>query len=211
MKKIKRIMAITISIFTMIIIAILLALGALNDLDMKRSQMLREERLREQEFEKRQKEMIQTPTIIAEIKPVPAVVEPVVVEEPKVIIDIPAVPKEPTKPQTDLYKAVKKVESKYTNGAFNPKEMAYGPVQIRQVLLDDLTRLGYNYTPQDCFDPDKSHEIMYIYTDFYIKEMGYEDTLENRARIWNGGPNGPNKKSTEDYWIKIQEVWTSIQ
>jgi hypothetical protein len=64
-----------------------------------------------------------------------------------------------------------------------------------------LKIIGYSDNKDTC----------YIYTDFYIKEMGYEDTLENRARIWNGGPNGPNKKSTEDYWIKIQEVWTSIQ
>jgi hypothetical protein len=30
-------------------------------------------------------------------------------------------------------------------------------------------------------------------------------TDEVRAKVWNGGPNGPNKLSTEKYWQKVKE------
>ena len=52
---------------------------------------------------------------------------------------------------------------------------------------------------------EKSKEMFFFYTDHYMKAYGLEGP-EARARIWNGGPRGYRKESTEQYWEKVKEA-----
>ena len=50
------------------------------------------------------------------------------------------------------------------------------------------------------------NSMMEIYWDHYatIERLGHEPTLEDLARIHNGGPNGYKKQSTKVYWEKVK-------
>ena len=52
---------------------------------------------------------------------------------------------------------------------------------------------------------EKSKEMFWFYTNHYMKAYGLEGD-EARARIWNGGPRGYRKESTEKYWEKVKEA-----
>ncbi|MDP6249404.1 MAG: hypothetical protein QGH26_01040 [Candidatus Pacebacteria bacterium] len=54
----------------------------------------------------------------------------------------------------------------------------------------------------------RSIAICREYIDYYAIErrIGREPTLQDMARIWNGGPNGYKKPSTKKYWEKVKEV-----
>ena len=94
-----------------------------------------------------------------------------------------------------LFHADCKVESNFNRFAHNPKEEAYGIVQIRQVRLDDYYRkTGKRYTLTDCYDVAVSKEIYLYYCTTENK------TIEMKAKRWNG--SGP---MTEEYWSQIQK------
>ena len=38
-----------------------------------------------------------------------------------------------------------------------------------------------------------------------VERLGREPTLEDIARIHNGGPNGFKKSSTDAYWAKVKK------
>jgi hypothetical protein len=40
----------------------------------------------------------------------------------------------------------------------------------------------------------------------YLKHYGRGKSTEQQARIWNGGPTGDRKSSTEAYWRKVQKA-----
>ena len=62
--------------------------------------------------------------------------------------------------------------------------------------------------PQTCARDDYSQKIVKRYLAIYATQdrLGRPPTDEDRARIWNGGPNGYKKKATESYWDKIVEA-----
>jgi hypothetical protein len=94
-----------------------------------------------------------------------------------------------------LFNAACKVESNFNRFAHNPKEEAYGIVQIRQIRLDDYyKKTGKRYTLTDCYDVGVSKEI-------YLYYCTHENnSIEMKAKRWNG--SGP---MTEDYWSEIQK------
>lgn len=83
---------------------------------------------------------------------------------------------------------------------------AYGPLQIRQPCLTDVNRYaGTRYTPQQMLGNRPLsiwvfNEYMRIYAT--QKRLGRPVTNEDRARIWNGGPNGWQVAATVTYWSK---------
>lgn len=81
---------------------------------------------------------------------------------------------------------------------------AYGHLQIRQPVCDDVNRrYKTNYKPKDTVNnPELSRKICRLYLDIYAtkKRLGHEPTNEDFARIWNGGPNGWKNPKTETYW-----------
>ncbi|HLP43934.1 MAG TPA: hypothetical protein VK145_01495 [Candidatus Nanoarchaeia archaeon] len=94
-------------------------------------------------------------------------------------------------------------------GDKNLKNKAYGCLQVRQDCVDDVNRVyGTNYRAKDCLnDRALSIKIYELYMKLYAtkKRLGREPTDEDRARIWNGGPNGWKKSSTKKYWAKVKK------
>ena len=83
---------------------------------------------------------------------------------------------------------------------------AAGLYQISRIYLKDVNRiLGYRkYILADRFDPQKSEEMVRIYLGHY----GKNKTLEDIARIHNGGPRGWSRPATKKYWLKIKKWLT---
>lgn len=83
-----------------------------------------------------------------------------------------------------------------------------GPLQIKAVLVKDVNRIlahrgdTLRFKMKDRFNRDKAIQMFWIYQSFYGKQT---DTYETMARRWNGGPNGPSKKSTKKYWKKVNK------
>lgn len=115
-------------------------------------------------------------------------------------------------PPTGLISALIKVESGGDDGAIGDKQLknkAYGCLQVRQPCVDDVNRVcGTNYRAEDCLDNrELSLWIYNRYMEIYAtaERLGRDVTLEDKARIWNGGPNGHKKKSTKRYWTKVKK------
>ena len=84
---------------------------------------------------------------------------------------------------------------------------AFGILQIRKIAIDDVNRVyGTSYTHQDAFDIQKSEEIFKLYIKHWAGKVcdrdGRDATTEDIVRIWNGGPRGYKKGSTEWYLKK---------
>jgi len=116
-----------------------------------------------------------------------------------------------TMSQSKLIQAMIQVESQgndYAIGDRLLKKKAYGCLQIRQPAVDDINRIfGTKYKAEQmlgnralsiwCFE-----RYMEIYAT--AKRLGRPVTDEDRARIWNGGPNGYKSLATVGYWKKVK-------
>jgi hypothetical protein len=85
---------------------------------------------------------------------------------------------------------------------------SFGPYQISDAVLEDVNSCQdvTIFTRADCEDPEKARDIVSLYIGRWatLKRLGHPPTGEDMARIWNGGPDGWRKASTEPYWAKIQ-------
>lgn len=115
--------------------------------------------------------------------------------------------------QKQLIQAIIEVESKDKNGKLGDKDLsqkAYGCLQIRQPCVDDVnSAFGTTYTAKNCqYDRALSVWVCEKYLSLYATKVriGREPTPEDKARIWNGGPNGWKKKKTKGYWIKVKRA-----
>jgi hypothetical protein len=101
-----------------------------------------------------------------------------------------------------LWRAICQVESGGNAFGVNRREDAIGIAQIRRMYVDDCNRIvGYkrwSYTDRYC--PQKSREMF----DCYVRYYAPKGTLQDWARIHNGGPNGARKSATLGYWQKIR-------
>lgn len=112
-----------------------------------------------------------------------------------------------------LIYALIQVESGGDDNVIGDKHLrnkAYGCLQIRQPCVDDV-KVGFgmpNLKAQDCLGNCKlSIRVFHAYMTRYAteKRLGRKPTDEDRARIWNGGPNGWKKESTKKYWLKVKK------
>ena len=106
-----------------------------------------------------------------------------------------------------LIPALEQVESKGDPKAIGDKGKAFGILQIWEVVIIDVNRAkGTSYVHADAFDPVKARAICRAYLSIYCTErrLGRKPTMEDAARIWNGGPNGHKKAATEKYWQKVK-------
>jgi len=107
-------------------------------------------------------------------------------------------------PTDALINAIIAVESHGNNKAIGDthlKNKAYGCLQIRKgVLIDVNNRFNTTYTNDDCFNREKSIKIFKLYMKIY-KPSNEEEC----ARMWNGGPKGHKKNSTENYWKLVKK------
>jgi hypothetical protein len=76
-----------------------------------------------------------------------------------------------------------------------------GSFQIGIDYLDDVNHI----CKQQRFEYDQRYERVASrqMTRIYLQHYGKGKTLEQMARIHNGGPTGWKKKSTEKYWEKV--------
>lgn len=110
-----------------------------------------------------------------------------------------------------LIDAVIEVESNGVDTAIGDRKLpnrAYGPMQIRQPVLDDIKRVyGVDFmAPQMLGERYLSIAVFCLYMEIYatVAHLGHAPTNEDRARIWNGGPNGWRLPATEGYWAKVE-------
>lgn len=98
-------------------------------------------------------------------------------------------------------------------GDKNLKNKAYGPMQIRQPVCDDVNRVfglhlnAGNMLGNRPLSIDTFNKYMSIYAT--ERHLGHEPTDEDRARCWNGGPMGPWKSATLAYWLKVEAFLNS--
>jgi hypothetical protein len=108
-----------------------------------------------------------------------------------------------------LIPALVKVESNGNPRAVGDKGKALGALQVWEVVVIDVNRAhGTRYTHRDAFDPANARDICRRYLAIYCtpKRLGRAPTMEDAARIWNGGPNGHRKSATEKYWHKVAKA-----
>lgn len=83
---------------------------------------------------------------------------------------------------------------------------AIGDYQIWKAYWQDGTRfLKVNWPYEDARDPAKARKVVRAYITGYQRAKGYPATPETWARIHNGGPRGPEKKSTLVYLEKFRK------
>jgi len=83
---------------------------------------------------------------------------------------------------------------------------AIGPLQVHAAAVADVNRaFGTTYKHADMMDRDAAVAVLDRYLWLYAqpRRLGRAVTDEDRARIWNGGPNGWKKKATEAYAKRV--------
>ncbi len=98
----------------------------------------------------------------------------------------------------------------FAEGDKHLKNRAYGCLQIRRPYVDDVNRAyKTKYNPQDCLgNRELSIKILNQYMSIYgtaRRLLHYPPTMEDIARIHNGGPRGFKKASTNGYWNKVKK------
>lgn len=90
------------------------------------------------------------------------------------------------------------------------KYPAYGILQIRQPLVEDVNRVnGTAYKAEDCLGNRELSVWMFErYMDIYAieKRLGRPVTPTDKARIWQGGPSGWKKNATLSYAARFNRI-----
>lgn len=105
-----------------------------------------------------------------------------------------------------LIAALIAVESGGNDLAIGDGGRAVGALQIHAAVVRDVNRIaGTHYTHGSMTNRAAAVEVCRIYLAHWATEarLGHAPTDEDRARIWNGGPNGYAKESTKRYWKKV--------
>lgn len=96
------------------------------------------------------------------------------------------------------------VESGNDPNAVGDNGRAVGVLQIHPEVVEDVNRIyKKTYTLEDRLNVEKSQEICRLYLEFYSRYFKYP-SAKTMACIWNGGPMGPKKESTQKYWFKVR-------
>lgn len=119
-------------------------------------------------------------------------------------------------PSDELIRCLIQIESSGNARAVGDKHLknkAYGPLQVRQLVCDDINkRFGTAYKAEQCLgNLPLSITIFKKYVTMWgtEKRLGREPTDDDYARIWNGGPNGWKWNATQKYIAKVHKVKTS--
>jgi len=79
--------------------------------------------------------------------------------------------------------------------------LSHGPLQIQQGVLDDInSHYGTDYTTADTQSIETAKHIAKLYITRWVERHKEEIA----CRIFNGGPRGWRKKSTDTYWNDIR-------
>ena len=107
-----------------------------------------------------------------------------------------------------LIAAIITVESGGDYRAVGDSGQALGILQIHKNVIQDVNRIyKTHFKHTDALNPVMAREICELYLRHYAPENA---TAEQCARIWNGGPAGHRKASTEKYWEKVRREYVRI-
>jgi hypothetical protein len=101
------------------------------------------------------------------------------------------------------------IESSGDDSAIGDNGLSYGCLQISSEYVQDANQQsGENWVHEDAFSRHKSVLIVEAYMARYATEarLGHPPTIEDVARIHNGGPNGWRRSSTDVYWEKVKQI-----
>ena len=109
-----------------------------------------------------------------------------------------------------LFQAIVQLESggylKAKNGD------AYGPAQIRPVVVEDLKRAGHNVSLRDRGTMEGSYRIFKLYTQHWVQKRKLKDTPRTRANIWRHGPfNSKTMQNEATSYSKMAEVLMNMK
>ena len=99
------------------------------------------------------------------------------------------------------------IESNQNPRAVGDDLKSIGILQMQQAYVQDAAEYANeNWVHIDALDELTAIKIFRAYMARYATEerLGRPVTLEDIARIHNGGPNGYKKQSTIPYWKKVQ-------
>lgn len=115
----------------------------------------------------------------------------------------------------EFFLAIAIIESSMDPSAIGDNGRSYGIYQIQEIYIEDVNRIyGTDYEwPRDAIDQQKATSIVTLYLSHYgsAKRLGKPATMEQLARIHNGGPNGHLKKSTEKYADKFFDALEALR
>lgn len=101
------------------------------------------------------------------------------------------------------------VESAGDDLAIGDNGLAYGCLQMHKAYVQDASEYArQDWVHEDAFDRETSIDIFIAYASKYAteKRIGRPVTVQDIARIHNGGPNGWKKESTKAYWQKVRST-----
>ena len=114
-----------------------------------------------------------------------------------------------------LIEALCLVESGGDPNAVGDDGEALGILQIHRVYVDDVNRILRDdiYSHNMRMSPWCSKQMFRTYVEHYATEnrLGRPPTLEDLARIHNGGPDGYKQDRTLPYWRKVKTVLDELQ
>jgi len=113
-------------------------------------------------------------------------------------------------PLDRLHDAIAAVESNHNAAAVGDGGRALGPLQIHVSVVADVNRAYLTaFAHRDMHDPRLAKAVFRHYLALWAtpERLGRPVTDEDRARIWNGGPHGWRRKSTEAYWRRVQKAY----
>lgn len=110
----------------------------------------------------------------------------------------------PARATPELLDAIRQVESHGNDNAVGDNGKAIGPYQIWYTYWKDAVEfdktLGGSY--KDCYNPDYARRVVIAYLTRYAPKNA---TMEDLARIHNGGPQGYKNSKTIKYWNKVKK------
>lgn len=112
---------------------------------------------------------------------------------------------------TNLIIALIAVESGGNDFAVGDYGQAVGALQIHASVVRDVNRIaGTHYTHSGMTNRADAVKVCTIYIGHWATaaRIGHPVTDSDRARIWNGGPNGCTKTSTKQYAEKVRQLCT---
>lgn len=116
-----------------------------------------------------------------------------------------------------LILALAMVESGGDPHAVGDAGRSYGHLQIQRAVVEDVNHVyGTNYKwPRDARDPQVAEEICELYISYWMQKhcraTGARPSYQIAARIWNGGPGGPLRKTTLHYWNKVEKQLAKVK
>jgi len=104
---------------------------------------------------------------------------------------------------SNLISALIIVESSGNDLAIGDNGRAIGCLQIHRSVVLDVNRItGSHYQWQQMTNRVQARAVC----EAYLTHYGKGKTTEEKARIWNAGPQGHKKKTaTQAYWNKVEK------